>query len=128
MGELNVEQAAQLAGVSTKTIRRAIADGRIVAEKLTGRHGGYRMTRENVLALYGDSSRAERPISPIEGLTSKIEQLIEANADQSRKIEQLEAEIRDSRAQVHQLHQQVILALPPPRRSFWALFRRKSQI
>lgn len=116
---LTVDASALLVGVSTKTIRRAIQDGRLKAEKVPGRHGGYRITRQDLEALYGGERAVERPISPVEALTVKIDELLAITKDQAAKIGSLEAEVRDSRAQLHQFQSTYLKALPARSPARW---------
>lgn len=124
---LTVDASALLVGVSTKTIRRAILDGRLPAEKVTGRHGGYRITRQDLEALYVGERAAERPVSPVEALTAKIDELLEITRDQAAKIGNLESEVRDSRAQLHQFQETYLKALPArtPAR-WWQFWKRET--
>jgi excisionase family DNA binding protein len=119
---LTVDQAAQLAGVSAKTIRRAIAKGDLIAVTVKGRHGGYRIPREAVEALY-QNAPTTRPVSPVQELATEIAELrgqldrITQQLDESnREAAQLRAEVHDSRAQLAQFQDHILKALPPPPR------------
>lgn len=126
---LSVDNAAQLVGVSAKTIRRAIKDGKLAVEK-GGKHHGYQILRSDVEALYG-SNKGVSVASPLASLTAEIselkamiEKLNSTNEEQTRKIENLEHEVHDSRAQIHQLNEQIVRALPAPRRGWWPFRKR----
>lgn len=59
-------------------------------------------------------------------LLEEIRQLRLLAEAQSLKIDRLEGEVRDSRAQLNQMNEQVVKALPAPRRTLWSkLFGRK---
>ena len=123
-GPLNVDQAAQLAGVASKTIRRAIQDGRLPAEIVKGgRHRGYRITREDLVSVFGTGGSVEKsaPRSPVQEMAGEIAQLREAleaiqatNEHLVSKVTTLESEVRDSRGQLAQLQTEILKALPAP--------------
>jgi len=122
-GSLTIEGAAQLVGVSTKTIRRAISTGKLKAAKVAGRHGGYRIDRADLLAVWPEPAAKEAPRSPISEVAGEISAMREAIEALRRENEQLRAEVRDSRGQIHQLQETILKALPapqsPPGLSFW---------
>ncbi len=122
---LTVNAAAEIVGVSVKTIRRAIADGKLKASKVSGRYGGYRILRGDLLAVWPEGV-PDAPRSPLTELSAELA-AVKAALDALRgENEQLRAEVRDSRGQINQIHDTLLKALPPPAKpSFWGRFRSK---
>lgn len=137
---LDVRSAASLAGVSEKTIRRYHKDGRLAAVVERGRRGDqYKFLRSDIEAVFTGVVATNKPLarSPLEDVRTELEALRKTLADQaeatakmerertaiieaqSRTIDELRAEVRDSRAQLAQLHEQVVRALPAPKKWWW---------
>lgn len=129
---LTVAEAAILAGVSVRTVRRYISDGLLTPETVRGRSGDeHRLRREEVLRVR--SSRKEaievartsptgKMAEELEALRRVIETQTGMIEEQRRTIGDLQAEQKDTRHQLHQLHE-TLLALPmrtqEPRPSLW---------
>lgn len=132
---LTIAEAAKLAQVNAKTIRRAIKDGRLAATLTTTSRGPTYLVDVESLELLKGSLSAPRAGTPVrhgqdiqtailEALSTQRDELRERDEAQAQRIKSLEDELRDTRHQLAQLHEQVIRALPAPKRPWWKLFHR----
>lgn len=107
---ITVDQAATLAKVATKTIRRYIQNGRLPAETIKGARGqAYSIKQSDVERIFAQADPDQKP-KPRTPALSTLEKKIE---DLQGMITGQTAEIRDLRGQVNQLHEQ-LRALPAP--------------
>ena len=120
MEMLTVREATR-SGVAERTIRRYIADGVLATTLVQGaRAKEHRIKPKDLYNVISARSGAiERAkASPVEDMAAEIAALRQV-------IEELRHEQRDARHQIHQLHEQLVRALPAPRRSWWPWSRKK---
>lgn len=124
---LTVKQAAKVAGVGERTLRRWIADGTLTPDRVDGLRGPeHRIAARDLASVCldrkGALDRRQTP-SPVATLAREIAALREQVEEQTATIRSLESEVHDSKAQLSQLQDQ-IRALPAPRR-WWPFGKRQ---
>lgn len=137
--QIGIQEAAKIAGVSIKTIRRHRESGKLTATIVRGRRGDeYMFSRQEVESLGKPAPKVLR--SPLDDVRKELESMRKAlderaeaeaererqrqeqSQEQTRTIDALRAEVRDSRHQLNQLHEQLRLALPAPKKAHWWQF------
>lgn len=138
---MTVADIVRLGGISERTVRRYVSAGRLIPST-TSAGMTHRFDVTHVLDALGYQQGApalKAPTSPLVELRGALDALTEAlSAErarheqerrelierldaQARLIDELRAEQRDARAQLHQFQEQVIKALPEPKRPWWRL-------
>jgi excisionase family DNA binding protein len=122
----SIEEAAKTLGVSEKTIRRYIRDGKIKAIKVDGRYSipEGEISRESIIKQYDEDTRRE-----IDFLLEKVKSLEEDKVflqgqigELQRHIQSLLQELSDLRKSYDQLVS--ARALPPPKEGFLSRIRK----
>lgn len=135
---VTLKEAAELAGVSVKTLRRAIKAGKLPASKVdTDRGEAYTVDKDVVQEMYKGGGRPAMARNPMEGVEAELAKLREALAEQTKaaearekasadreteltnKIGSLEDELHQVTGQLAQMQEQILKALPEPKKKPW---------
>jgi len=123
----SIEEAAKILGVSEKTIRRYIKDGKIKAVKVDGKYviPEGEVSRESVIKQYStDDNRQE-----IQFLLEKIKALEEDKVFLQGQISEMQRHIQSllqELSEIRKSYDQLVTskALPPPKEGIIAMVRR----
>ncbi len=124
-----IEEAATQIGVSTKTVRRYLRDGKLTGAQHPGRYGPqWRIDPQSLATLdaYGQHhgqqieiippDHAGTPVQIIDRLTTTITELQEELREQRTTIQHMAEDLTQMRAALDRL--------APPRRGWWPWPRR----
>jgi hypothetical protein len=103
-----IRQAAAMAGVSTKTIRRALKAKKLVAQRGDEQNDPWQIRTDSVTALYGTPGKPRRPtptpntvdstLAPqIETLAQLLNEALKAEGDARERAARAEAEVEHLR-------------------------------
>ena len=135
---LTVAQVVDATGIKERTLRRHIANGELRTNVVKGaKVKEHRIPTGRAYALWNAKQGHSRATTdPMAELSKQLDamrtaaeseriQYRELVEQQTRVINELKAEVRDTRAQLGQLHEQLIKALPEPKKRVWWRFWAK---
>jgi excisionase family DNA binding protein len=129
---ITLKEAAELVGVSVKTLRRAISSGKLIASKVDTKRGtAYTVDKDIVQSLYSGHSKPMMASNPMDGVTAELKalrEIIEGQsktiAGQTERMQSLEDELHSTKGALTQALEQVQKALPAPKRGWWPFGKR----